>query len=240
MSITDRQERVFGFKQDIMNRLKVVLIGAGGLGGEIGEGLVRKGVGCLKIFDGDTVELTNLSRQKFFEEDLYQNKAISLAKNLCKQGIRRTEIIGYPIMFQKAVEDAIDINCDIAICAPDNNEVRKFASQYFYKTTPVIFTGLDREASTGYVFIQQPEKACFLCAFHSAIEKQREPCPNTPAIIDWVKIIAGNVLFAVDTAVMERKTNWNFRQLFIAGFVPEFVRNIEKSKTCPLCCGSTK
>ncbi len=223
-SITDRQERVSGFFQETMNKLTVVLIGAGGLGGEIGEGLVRKGVGCLKIFDGDTVELSNLTRQKFFEEDLYKNKAVSLAKNLAKQGIRKTEIIAYPVMFQKAVEDNIDTTCQIVICAPDNDETRTFVSQYFYKISPVIFTGLDVQADTGYIYIQEVNKTCFVDAFPNIINKKRNPCPNTPAIIDIVKVISGFVLFAIDSLTMARKRNYNYRQIFLCGFAPEVVK----------------
>lgn len=231
-SATSRQEIIPGFKQEIMNRLTIVLIGAGGLGGEIGEGLVRKGVGCLKIFDGDTVEISNLSRQKFFEEDLYKNKAICLGKNLAIQGIRRTQIIAYPVMFQKAIEDKVDTICDIAICAPDNNITRIFVSKYFYETTPVIFTGLDREANTGYIFIQELKKIGLLDAIPSVAHKKHSPCPNTPAVIDIVKIVAGFVLFAIDSVAMERKRNWNYRQIFLCGFAPEIVRNIETKEGC--------
>jgi len=223
-NITDRQERIPGFKQEIMNRLRVVLIGAGGLGGEIGEGLVRKGVGYLKIFDGDTVELSNLSRQRFYEEDLYKSKAVCLAKNLAREGIRKTEIIAYPIMFQKAIEGKIDTSCDIAICAPDNDETRIFVSKHYLETTPVVFTGLDRVANTGYISIQEPGKRSFLDDFPNAMNKRRQPCPNTPAIIDIVKIVAGYVLFAVDSVTMERKRNWNYRQFFLCGTVPEIIR----------------
>jgi molybdopterin/thiamine biosynthesis adenylyltransferase len=223
-STTDRQERIPGFRQEIMNQLRVVLIGAGGLGGEIGEGLVRKGAGCLKIFDGDTVELSNLSRQRFYEEDLYKNKAICLAKNLVSEGIRKTELIAYPVMFQRAVEDKIDTSCDIVICAPDNDETRVFVSKHFLETTPVVFTGLDRMANTGYISIQEPGKRSYLDDFPNAMNKRRVPCPNTPAIIEIVKIVAGYVLFAVDSVTMGRKRNWNFRQFFLCGTVPEIIR----------------
>ena len=227
-SVTDRQEKVPGYKQEIMNQLTVSLIGAGGLGGEIARGLVRKGVGCLKIFDNDTVEPSNLSRQVFYEKDLYENKAICLAQNLVKEGIRSTSIIGYPFMFQGAVEEKIDARCDIAVCAPDNDETRIFVSKHFLETTPVIFTGLDMQANTGYIFSQEPGKADFLDAFPESVNKERNPCPGTPAIIDIVKIVAGYILFAVDSVMMERKRNWNYRQFYLAGFVPEAVRMIAR------------
>jgi molybdopterin/thiamine biosynthesis adenylyltransferase len=234
-SVTDRQERVKGFDQSIMNKLRVLQIGAGGLGGEIGQGLIRKGVGALKIFDGDTVELSNLSRQFFYKEDLYKNKAAALARNLVKEGVRKSMITAHPIMVQKAIEDKVDMDCDIVICAPDNDETRIFISRYFYGKVPVIFTGLDQNANTGYVFIQESGKACIGCALPNAVNNEREPCPNTPAVIDLVKIISGFVLFAIDSTIMKRKRNWNFRQLFLGGFVPEILKQVDRNGGCPLC-----
>ena len=75
-SLTDRQEKVLGFRQSVMDSLRVLQIGAGGLGGEIAQGLARKGVGTIKLFDGDAVSFSNLSRQFFYKEDLYRNKAV--------------------------------------------------------------------------------------------------------------------------------------------------------------------
>ena len=77
-AVHDRQARVPGFSQDRLHAARVVLIGGGGIGGEVGEGLARKGVGTLEILDPDLVQLSNLSRQRFFEEDLYANKAAAL------------------------------------------------------------------------------------------------------------------------------------------------------------------
>ena len=234
-SLTDRQERVLGFKQPVMDKLRVLQIGAGGLGGEIAQGLTRKGVGTIKIFDGDTITLSNLSRQFFYKEDLYKNKAVCLGKNLVKECIRKTSIVCYPFMFQKAVKEGIDTSCDIVICAPDNDEVRIYASKLFLNKTPVIFTGLDVMANSGYVFIQKPGEACFGCVFLNSINRERNPCPNTPAIIDTGKVIAGLVLRVADSAVMERKISWNYRQFFLDGSVPEFVRVVEKQSSCQLC-----
>ncbi|MHC4293303.1 MAG: ThiF family adenylyltransferase [Planctomycetota bacterium] len=235
--VTDRQERVQGFDQSVMSELRVNAIGGGGLGGDIIHGLVRKGVGSVRIFDADTVSITNLTRQRFYPEDLYKNKALCLAKNLSKEAVGETEIIAYPIMIQRAVQDGIDLSCDIVVCAPDNNETRIFASRYFGDKTPVIFTGLDIQANTGYVFVQVPWNACIGCALPRILNKRKSPCPKTPAVIDLIKIIAGFVLFAIDSTLMERKKSWNFRQIFLDGDYPGFTRSVERDKNCPLCSG---
>jgi hypothetical protein len=82
LAVTDRQERLTGFNQQALTQAKVILIGAGGLGGECGEALVRKGVGELVILDHDVVEPTNLNRQRFYARDLYKNKARRLPEIL--------------------------------------------------------------------------------------------------------------------------------------------------------------
>lgn len=231
------QEKVPGFDQSVMNRMRVLLIGAGGLGSEIAQGLLRKGVSQLKIFDGDNVSLTNLTRQYFYKCDLGKNKAICLGKNLLDEATRKTEIISYPFMFQKGIEEKIDMSSDVVVCAPDNDETRVCASKYFLRNTPVIFTGLDEEATTGYVFIQEPGKACIACARPDATETrgERNPCRQAAAIIDLGKIISGIVLFAVDSTLMGRKRDWDYRQIFIAGFLPETLKRIEKRKGCSIC-----
>jgi molybdopterin/thiamine biosynthesis adenylyltransferase len=233
--VTDRQERVRGFDQSVMSGLKVNNIGGGGLGGEILQGLMRKGVGSVRIFDADTVELSNLSRQFFYLEDLYKNKALCLGKNLVKEAVGKTEIIAHPIVIQRAVQDGMDLSCDIVVCAPDNNETRIFVSRHFHEKAPVIFTGLDIQANTGYVFVQVPGNACIGCSLPRIVNNRKSPCPNTPAVIDLAKIIAGFVLFAIDATLMGRKKSWNFRQIFLDDDVPRFTRYVQRDENCLLC-----
>ena len=125
---TPRQEKIPGFSQSELNCATVNLIGAGGLGVEIGEGLTMKGLGYLNIFAEDIVELSNLNRQLFYKEDLGKNKAISLAKNLMRGCIWSTIIRGYPYMFEDAVKLELIPNCDVAVCGVDSNASRKFIS----------------------------------------------------------------------------------------------------------------
>src|SRR5436309_9699477 len=81
-SITHRQELIGGFNQAKLSAASAVLIGAGGIGGEVAEGLCRKGIGCLRVFDHDIVDATNLNRQHFFGADIGFNKAERLVTNL--------------------------------------------------------------------------------------------------------------------------------------------------------------
>jgi len=235
-SVTARQEGVPGFKQQALSNATIYLIGAGGLGGEIGEGLIRKGVGKLIIYDQDNVELSNLNRQKFYLADLYKNKAVSLGRNLKREAVKRTEIVAVPFSFQQAIELKSYFPCDIVICGVDNNPTRLFVSKFFYqRKTPVLFTAVSEDANHGYVFVQEPEQACFGCAFPEFVNDDSYPCPGVPAVKDILKGVACYVLYGADSLLMDRKRNWNLRQIFLAGFVPEVNRKVERRKDCPLC-----
>src|ERR1043166_1642239 len=99
--VTHRQELLAGFNQTALENARVILIGGGGIGSEIGEGLTRKGVGYLSIFDHDTIEITNLNRQMFFKRDLHKNKGKRLAVNLAQHSICRPVLEGYDLSFKE-------------------------------------------------------------------------------------------------------------------------------------------
>lgn len=238
LAVTDRQERVLRFTQQALTEARVLLIGAGGLGGEIGEALVRKGVGQLIIFDPDVVTPSNLSRQLFYKSDLYKNKAHRLARNLAKEGFCGALIQGYGLSFEAALEQGIDVlgSGSVAIVGIDNNPGRVAASRFYREhRIPVIFTAVSAQADHGYVFIQEPGEACFGCLFPDSVNDETYPCPGTPAVKDILKVVAGIVVYAVDTLLMKRLRCWNFKSLYLDGSVPGFDCVIEKREDCKLC-----
>ena len=61
-----RQLLVEGWDQERLKLAKVLIVGAGGLGGIIATYLAAAGVGHILICDSDKVELSNLNRQILF------------------------------------------------------------------------------------------------------------------------------------------------------------------------------
>ena len=123
-TVDDRQRKIEGYKPEVYPNTTITLIGAGGLGGEIGMALVRKGIGTLRIFDFDTIALSNLHRQFFYEQDLNKPKAHRLSRNLAREGCLGSTIQGYALSFQDAVQLGVELTCDVAICGVDNNPCR--------------------------------------------------------------------------------------------------------------------
>ena len=233
--LTSRHSGVPGFDQAALERANIALIGAGGLGGEIGAGLVRKGLKRLAIFDGDTVELSNLPRQRFFPKDVWRNKAVALAGNLVPEAINRAELIAAPMHFQVALKRGLIKNPDLAICGVDNNPARVSVARYCACLgIPAVFVAVSRDADHGYVFVQRPGEACFGCLFPDAVDDKTTPCPNTPAVKDILLTVSGIVLFAIDTLLMKRQRQWNYKTVFLSSNSGQAM-NVPRRTGCHIC-----
>jgi len=237
-SVEDRQRRVPKFSQEALSGLTVLLVGAGALGGEIAEGLVRKGVGTLKILDFDTVGLSDLNRQFFFSRDKHKPKAWALARNLYPHGAMGTTIIAWNLAFENAQEMGIDLSCDVIVSAVDDAETRIAISRFSLDhKVPALFGGASITADFANLFIQAVNGPCFACAFPGETSGERTPCPGSPAIKDLFKQLGGLALYAIDSLVMERPRNWNLFNICPAdaSFSPGGM--VGRRDECPICGG---
>jgi molybdopterin-synthase adenylyltransferase len=236
--VTAPQEKLKGYSQKATREADIKLIGGGGLGGEIGEALVRKGIGTLTIFDPDIVEVSNLGRQRFFKADLYKNKAVHLARNLAKEGFCDTVIYGVGLAFEDAVAKGLDLAANVAVVAVDNNPCRVAATRFYQRLgVPVVFAGVSETADYGYVFVQEPGKACWGCMFPDEVNDETYPCPGTPAVKDILKVVAGIAVYAVDTLLpgMARLRCWNYKSVHLCGSAPGRDWRVARREDCQLC-----
>lgn len=234
---THRQELIAGFNQARLTKARALIVGGGGIGGEIAEGLCRKGIGYLCILDHDAVELSNLNRQHFFKKDLGNNKAVSLARNLAEHCHAGTILEAFALSFQDALASNIDVTTTFVVCGVDNAEARVAVSKYFRRFgIPAIFIAVDYHAESGYVFVQDALAAspCFGCAFPNSLDGRKAPC-FVPSAKDILKCTGGMALYAVDSLLMERRRNWNYRLIHLAGYAPDVVETITQRSQCPLC-----
>ena len=230
------QDKVTGFLSQKYHSSKVLMIGAGGIGSLIGVAMTRKGIGFLDIFDDDYVEFKNLTRQIFTKKDIGKNKAVQLVKMLSGQGLYNTTLRGFPYRFQEALEIKWDMSgYDLIICGVDNNPTRISVSKYCsLNKIPLIMSAVSRDASTMYCAVQEPDKACFGCMLPQSVNDDSYPC-NLPGIIDINQVVAGFSVYAVDTILMKRYREWNFKFVSLDGMVPDSSKIINKNPECRLC-----
>ena len=223
-AVFHRQKIWRWWNHDLLRMSKVGGIGAGGLGGNTYRQLLRSGLGEIVFADGDIVELSNLNRQPFYRENLYENKAIALAKNLEREAVGTSVIEGYSMNFEEVLEKYPHAykNVDVALVLVDNDETRHHASAYFHKMKiPVIFAAVADSGNQGYVFLQEPGNACFNCV--KPVEKvteekddadERYPC-DQPSAIYIHQVIAGIVVYATLIKIMHKRAPWHWRDTFL-------------------------
>lgn len=106
-------------ERQILERVRIGIAGAGGLGSNVASHLVRAGIRHLVIADFDVVSPSNLNRQFFFHDQIGQRKVDALAANL-----RRIEpeldLVLHDVRLEMTNMRTLFAACDIVVEAFDN------------------------------------------------------------------------------------------------------------------------
>lgn len=108
---------ITGEEQDKIKTTPILLAGSG-IGSNIAECALRFGFEDITVVDGDVVELSNLNRQNYTEENISENKAEALCNRL--KAINPAADIKFHSEFitPENIDEIVD-NCQIAINALD-------------------------------------------------------------------------------------------------------------------------
>lgn len=127
-------------------KFKIVLIGAGGTGGNLAPMIARLLSKMLYteiiIVDGDNVEVSNLERQPYLSSDVAVNKSEALSEKINIAFGMNTKF--YPHYIESVDQLMSLCRCDddavtILIGAVDNHKARVIMEQYFSKASNLIY-----------------------------------------------------------------------------------------------------
>jgi ubiquitin-like modifier-activating enzyme 5 len=192
----------FGYdiEWDSLKKYHLGIVGIGGLGCVSAEMAARCGVGTISLFDFDVVEVVNLNRHMFKEQDIGRKKvevAITVLKEINPEVFIRS--FNRNIMdpdFEPTFEQEV-MSTDLILNGLDNLPARDYLNAKCVKfKTPYIDAGASRSGLSGYVHPIIPYKtACSQClsrmGFAPPVEKG-EPCvaslPSTMAILASIQV----------------------------------------------------
>ncbi len=121
----DRSHGTVGWEGQIrLLESTVAIVGCGGLGGWIVEGLSRMGVGHLIIIDGDTFEQNNLNRQAFCNESNLGRSKTEAAGERVAAVNSATRVTLHPVMADEEDMRKMLAGADVVVDALDTIPTR--------------------------------------------------------------------------------------------------------------------
>ena len=215
---------------------KVLVIGAGGLGGPVSLYLALAGVGTIGIVDFDVVDLSNLQRQVLHQtSDVGRPKVIS-AKETLNAYNPDTNVVVHetPITSDNAME--LMAQYDIIVNGADNFTTRYLVNDAAYFSKKPLVDGaillFDGQAT---VYI--PGQGCYRCLFEAPPPPGAVPSCAEAGVLGAITGIVGSIQ-ATEVMKLILGTGQTLvgRLLMVDALAMEFrTVKLRRDPTCPLC-----
>ncbi|KAI6090225.1 hypothetical protein F4821DRAFT_38766 [Hypoxylon rubiginosum] len=187
-----------------LDKTKILVIGAGGLGCEILKNLALSGFKDIHVIDMDTIDISNLNRQFLFRKDDVGKFKAEVAARFVEKRVRGVKITPHNCRIQEFDEDFY-MQFQLVVCGLDSIEARRWINATLVNMVdmddqdslkPLIDGGTEGfKGQTRVVFptltpciecqldLYTPRAAVPLCTL-ATIPRQPEHC------IEWAHIIA--------------------------------------------------
>lgn len=223
--------------QEKLQKAKVLVIGAGGLGSPVLYYLAAAGVGKIGTADFDTVGISNLQRQIIYSTEDLQRKKVDVVKEKLEKLNPEVSVEKYAVRIDiDNIEEIVD-GYDVIIDAVDNYVARYLISDCcYFKGKPLVegavlgFTGILTTIIPG-------KTPCYRCLYPKPPKDGGIPaCPDTGIIgmttgtigslqaLEAVKIIIGIGEILSGRALVFDGLDMCFREI-----------KLDKNPECSLC-----
>lgn len=161
--------------QRAIERGRVLVVGAGGLGSPVCLYLVAAGVGTIGIVDADTVSLSNLQRQIIHHtSDIGRPKVESAAVKM-KAINPHVNVVAVGEMLTSRNSSSLVEGYDIVVDCTDNFDTRLLVNDTCVALgTPMVYGAVQRMA--GQIFTYLPGGADYRAWFGCRPPSQEQPC----------------------------------------------------------------
>ncbi len=215
---------------------KVLIIGAGGLGGPAALYLALAGVGTIGIIDFDVVDLSNLQRQVLHQNDDVGRPKTQSAKDTLLTYNPDVNVVTYntPITSDNALE--IVPEYDIVVNGADNFTTRYLVNDACYLARKPLVDGsillFDGQAT---VFI--PGSGCYRCLFPAPPPPGLVPSCAEAGVLGALTGTIGSIqAIEVLKHILEIGDSLSGRLLLFDALSMEFrMVKLRRDPKCPLC-----
>jgi molybdopterin/thiamine biosynthesis adenylyltransferase/molybdopterin converting factor small subunit len=215
---------------------KVLVVGAGGLGGPAALYLALAGVGTIGIVDFDVVDLSNLQRQVLHQNDDVGRTKTESAEDTLKAYNPDVNVVIHntPITSDNAME--IIPQYDIVVNGADNFTTRYLVNDSCYFAGKTLVDGsillFDGQAT---VFV--PGQGCYRCLFPAPPPPGLVPSCAEAGVLGALTGVMGSIQsIEVVKQILEIGQPLVSRLLIVDALAMEFrVVKLRRDPKCPLC-----
>ena len=215
---------------------KVLVVGAGGLGGPVALYLALAGVGTIGLVDFDVVDLSNLQRQV-----LHNSETVGMPKvESAIQTLNRynPDVNVVPHEFPINAENAMDLiaQYDIVVNGADNFATRYLVNDAAYLSGKPIVDG-SILIFDGQVSVYEPGKGCYRCLFPEPPPPGLVPNCAEAGVLGALTGTIGSIQ-ATETVKLILRVGETLtgRLLLVDALNMEFrVVRARRNPSCPLC-----
>ncbi len=170
--IFDRQVRAFGAEiQELLATLHIGIVGNGGTGSAVAEQLIRLGVGRLSLFEGQTLDASNVTRVYGSRLSDVDRPKVEIIERLAKEIGFGTEVTLFPRHITKSETAKALRDCDVIFGCTDDEWGRSILSKLAIDyCIPVFDMGVKIDSKEGSIVSVQgrvttlfPGAACLFC-----------------------------------------------------------------------------
>jgi len=223
--------------QEKLQRAKVLVIGAGGLGSPALYYLAAAGIGRIGVVDSDTVNISNLHRQIMYTTEDLGRKKVDVVKEKLEKLNPDVNIETYPFRLGFDNIEGIIGKYDLVVNAVDNLETRFLVNDCCYYLRKPYMEGAV-SGFKGIIATVIPDKSpCFRCLYPIQSRGYKPPSVPVPGIIGMLPGTIGcmEALEAVKVILGVGET-LSGRLLVFDGLVMRFCEiKVEKNPKCPVC-----
>jgi len=185
-----------------LKKFKVGIAGAGGLGSNCAASLARSGVGTLVIADFDKVELSNISRQFYFIDQVGMMKTTALKENLKRIRPEMNVVIHQTVLTEKNIP-SIFRDCHVIVEAFDRADMKQMLVETVQKELTgiplIVGSGLAGWGNTEILKFRKIDETLYICG-----DEMSEATDDYPPLAPRVSIVANMQANAVIEILMRK------------------------------------
>ncbi|TAK88412.1 MAG: HesA/MoeB/ThiF family protein [Betaproteobacteria bacterium] len=164
--------------QERLQRARVLIVGAGGLGCPAALYLAAAGVGRITIADSDKVDLTNLQRQILYQAERVGTPKVDAARAALHALNPEVDIVAVQKRLEGADADALVDQADMVLDCTDNFATRHLLNRACARLRRPLVSGaaIRFDAQVMVFDLRDPESACYACLFPENGEVEEVQC----------------------------------------------------------------